>query len=126
MDFSNYLENYLLTYLMASKTVYVGFSTAAPGEDGSGLAEPSGDGYAREAYGDYTVTGSEVTNDADIVFDTATASWGTLTYVCIFDALSGGNLLGSVSLSSLSLPDIPVIAGTQITIVAGDGVITLD
>jgi hypothetical protein len=54
-SFSNYLENELLDHVFgaaaysAPATLYVGLSTADPTDDDSGLAEPSGNGYARVA-----------------------------------------------------------------------------
>lgn len=50
-----YLENALLNHAVNKSaytpptTVYVGLSTADPGDDGTGLAEPAGNGYARQA-----------------------------------------------------------------------------
>jgi len=131
MSFSNYTENALLTYLMGTlATVYVGYGTASAGEDGSTAAEPSGGGYAREAYGAYTiVTATDdryVENDAAITFDEATANQGTITHVYFYDALTSGNFLGEVSFSELGLDDISAITGTTIEFAAGDCLIKLD
>jgi hypothetical protein len=55
MSFSNYLENKLLDHAFRNTSytppsaVYVALSTADPGEDGSTIAEPSGNNYARVA-----------------------------------------------------------------------------
>ena len=120
MSFSNYLENYLLAYAFSSKTVYVGYGSAAVE---ASMTELSGSGYARELFGAYTLTGvgvdvQFVSNDAAIDFDTATGSQGTCAVIGFFDAITGGNFLGSVTLAELGLEDISVILGTQISIAA--------
>ena len=52
---ADYLENELSDHVMGvgaytpPATVYLGLSTADPTDDASGLAEPSGNGYARES-----------------------------------------------------------------------------
>jgi len=132
MSFSNYNENYLLAYLMSSKTVYVGYGTASAGEDGSGATEPSGGtAYARQAYGAYTVTAvgvddQEVTNDNVITFPTATASQGTVTHIYFYDAVTAGNFLGEVSLADLLLADFNAGIGSIMSIPATKCVITMD
>ncbi len=118
MSFSNYLENYLLAYTFSSKTVYVGYGSAAIE---ASMTELAGSGYARVAYGAYTVTSvgvddQYVSNDAAITFPVSTGSQGTCAVIGIFDAVSGGNFLGSVTLAELGLDDIIVINGTQISI----------
>lgn len=124
MSFSNTLETAILTYIMGTyATWYVGYGTASAGEDGSSAAEPSGaTGYAREAYGAYTVTGDTVTNDASIVFDTATSSQGTITYIYFYSALTGGTFLGEKALTT------PLSAGIGFALEfpAGDCEITQD
>ena len=127
MSFGNFTENALLTHLMTTYAIYVGYGTADPGEDGGTAAEPSGGtGYAREAYGAYTVTANEVTNDAAITFDEATSDQGTITHVYFYDAITSGNFIGSVSFSELSLDDIEAITGTIIEFPADECIITLD
>lgn len=128
MSFSNYCENYLLNLLFTNKTMYVGYGSAATE---SGMAELSGSGYARELFGAWSLTSvgvdvQEVSNDADIDFDTATGAQGTCAVFGFFDALTGGNFLGSVTLAELGQSDINVILGTQITIPAGDCLCRLD
>jgi len=103
MSFSNYLENELLDHVFGGAdyarpgTLYVGLSTADPGEDGSGIAEPS-NGYARVAKTNNSTefpaaSGGSKSNGAVIQFPTATGSWGTVTHFFISDASSGGNML---------------------------------
>lgn len=128
MSFSNYLENYLLAYTFSSKTVYVGYGSAAIE---ASMTELTGSGYARELFGAYTLTsvGADdqyVENDVDIDFDAATGSQGTCAVFGFFDAITGGNFLGSVTLAELGLENINVILGTQITIAATKCLCKLD
>lgn len=79
---------------------YVGLLVAPPNPDGTGIMEVStvGTGYARQLLAnnktDLTLsTNGQVSNTKAITFPVATASWGTVTDVCIFDSLTGGNPL---------------------------------
>jgi len=103
-SFSNYLENKILDHVFggttysAPSTLYFALSTADPTEDGSSIAEPSGNNYARAAVTNNktnwgTASGGIVSNAADITFNTASGSWGTITHFAVFDASSGGNML---------------------------------
>jgi hypothetical protein len=104
VSFSNYLENKVLGHVFgatpytAPATLYVGLFTSSPGETGSGT-EVSGGSYARQTIA-FTVTGSQASNTAAVEFPTATASWGTITFAAIYDALSGGNLLAYGALTT--------------------------
>ena len=107
MSFSDYWENEILDHILndgayTAPTIYIGLSTADPGDDESGLAEPSGDGYARvsTAAADWNAASGGSKDNANVVtFPEATGSWGPITYVCLFDAASSGNLLASFALS---------------------------
>jgi hypothetical protein len=100
-SFSNYWENKVLDHLFGKgayppPTIYAGLSAANPGEDGSGLSEPSGGGYARAqtAASDWNAASGGLLNNAvPIAFDVATDDWGTLTHFALFDAAAGGNML---------------------------------
>ena len=130
MSFANYWENELLDHIMGKgaytpPTIYVGLSTADPGDDASGLAEPAGGGYARvtTAAGDWDAAASGLIDNANaITFPTATGSWGTVTHVGLFDAASGGNLLASGALSVSKAIGVGDTAEFQ----AGDLDISLD
>ena len=109
-SFSNYLENELLDHLFGCSTrdfsspanIFIALSTADPTEDGSGLAEPSGNGYARKSTAgtDWNASsGGSVDNSGELSFPEATGAWGTLTHFALFDAASGGNMLAHGSLS---------------------------
>jgi len=97
-EMSNYLENALLnatlnaTTYTAPATVYVSLWTTDPTDAGSGT-EVSGGSYARTAVTFAAPSNGVSTNSADVTFPTATASWGTVGWIGINDALSSGNLL---------------------------------
>ena len=105
--FSDYWENKILDHIFGKgsytpPTIYVGLSTADPTDEGSGLAEPSGNGYARTqtSASDWNVASNGSLNNAsDITFTQATGSWGTITHFAIFDAASTGNMLAHGVLS---------------------------
>lgn len=128
MSFSNFGENFCLNQLFTDHTVYVGYGSAAIE---ASMTELTGSGYARKAYGAWSLTAvgvdtQEVSNDVAIDFPTSTGSQGTCAVFGLFDALTGGNFLGSVTLAELGLEDINVINGTQITIAAGKCLCRLD
>jgi len=126
MSFSNYLETELLDHVFAGNaytsptTVYVGLFTSAPSEAGGGT-EVSGGSYVRKA-GSFSVSGNTATTSAAIEWPTATASWGTITSIGIYDASSGGNLLAYANLSSSKT----IASGDVFRIPTGDIDITLD
>lgn len=126
MSFSNYLETELLDHVFANAaytsptTVYVGLFTSNPNEDGSGT-EVSGGSYARQA-GSFTVSGNTATTSAAIEFPTATASWGTITHIGIYDASTAGNLLAYAALTASKA----IASGDVFRIPSGDIDITLD
>jgi len=107
--------------LTSASSIYVGLSTSAPLADGTNVTEPVGNGYARVLLGNTsqeltqkmgTVANGHVENDEIIYFPEATASWGTITHFCIFDAQSNGNLLAFGPLSTSILPvanTIPIV-----------------
>lgn len=126
MSFSNYLENKVLLHVFgataytAPTTLYVGLFTSDPGEGGTGT-EVSGGSYARQTVA-FTVAGNLASNTAAVEFPTASASWGTITYAAVYDAATGGNLLGSGGLATAKTID----SGDVFRIPAGDLDITLD
>jgi hypothetical protein len=131
-SFSNYLELELLDHVFGCgnrsytppTNIFVALSTADPGEDGSGMAEPTGNNYARKstAYTDWTVAASGALENANAVtFNEASGSWGTIAHFALFDALTGGNMLGYGELAVAKL----VGAGDTIQFAAGDIDVTL-
>lgn len=107
MSFSDYLENKILNHVFGIEAyaqpdaLYVALSTSNPLDDGSGVSEPSGNNYARINHNDWaTATSGSTSNVGVVTFPTASGTWGTVTYVCIFDALTGGNLIASGALTA--------------------------
>jgi hypothetical protein len=105
--FSDYWENKILDHIFGkgsytAPTIYVGLSTADPTDNGSGLAEPSGNGYVRTqtpASDWNAASNGSMDNSSDITFTQATGSWGTITHFALFDAASAGNMLAHGALS---------------------------
>ena len=104
-EMSNYLENALLnatlraTTYTSVATVYVSLWTSDPTDAGSGT-EVSGGSYARTAVTFGAPSNGVTTNDADVTFPTATASWGTVGWIGINDAATSGNLLYHTALDT--------------------------
>jgi|TARA_R100000482_G_scaffold108402_2_gene50666 hypothetical protein len=105
--FSDYLEDKVLDHVFggtaytAPSTLYVALYTVAPTDTGGGT-EVSGGAYARQTAA-FTVSGTNPTtasNSAAVEYPTATANYGTVVAVGIFDALSGGNLLAYANLDT--------------------------
>ena len=97
-EMANYLEDALInatlraTTYTSPATVYVSLWTSDPTDAGSGT-EVSGGSYARTAVTFGAPSNGTSLNNADVVFPTATASWGTVGWIGINDALTSGNLL---------------------------------
>jgi hypothetical protein len=125
-----YLEDELLDHVFGkgsypSPVVYVALSTEDPLDDGSGLAEPSGTGYARAqtSGADWNLSsGGSIDNINEITFNEAAGNWGTITHFALMDAASGGNLLVHGALSQ----SIPVSSGDTPKFAAGDLDVSLD
>jgi hypothetical protein len=97
-EMSNFLENALInatlrnTTYTSVATVYVSLWTSDPTDAGSGT-EVSGGSYARTAVTFAAPSNGVTTNNADVTFPTATASWGVVGWIGINDAATSGNLL---------------------------------
>lgn len=126
MSFSNTFETTVLKWTFTTDSVtrpttwYIALFTDDPTDAGTGT-EISGNGYTREAV-TFSVTGDTATNTAAIEFDAATASWGTVSHVGVFDAATSGNLIAHSSLTAAKT----VSTGDILRIPAGDLDITLD
>lgn len=129
---SNFLENELLDHVLGGadysrpSTVYVALFTAAPSDAGGGT-EVSGGSYARKAVTNNgtnwpaAVSGSK-SNGTAITFAQATANWGTVVAVGIFDAATDGNLLFWATLTNSRT----VFNGDTVTFAIGEIAITED
>jgi len=97
-EFSNYSENLVINVLLraASHTgaaaVYVGLYTSDP-TDGNTGTEVSGGSYARTAVVFGAPSNGISTNSSAVEFPQATSSWGTVGWVGVLDASTGGNLI---------------------------------
>ena len=94
---------------------YVGLLTTTPTVTGTNITEPSGLGYARVAVPNNstywnTASARAVTNKLAIDFAESTGNWGTITYVVIFDALSGGNALYYNAVSARQVYDSTTVS----------------
>lgn len=97
MSFGNTYENNILDHVFGGpdytrvSTLWVGLSTADPGEDASTLAEPSGNAYARVAVvnssNNWAAAAAGVKRNATVItFPTAIGSWGNVTYTTVWAA----------------------------------------
>lgn len=123
---SNYLENALInatlraTNFTAPTTVYVGLYTSDPTDANTGT-EVSGGSYARKAATFGAPSNGVSTTSADITFDQATGSWGTIGWIGILDASTSGNLLYHTPLDASKT----IVTGDIFKIAAGSLTVTL-
>jgi hypothetical protein len=97
---SDFSEKLLLDWLMTTGTAtrptawFVALYTAAPSDSGGGT-EVSGSGYARQSvtFAAASSPAGTTSNTNNVVFTAAGGSWGTITHIGIFSAVTGGNLL---------------------------------
>ena len=105
-DFTDYIEEQIIDWTFggsdmpaAHANVYVSLHTADPTNSGEANEVDSGTtNYSRAettANGDWTRTGNQAENAAEIGFGVADGSWGTITHFSIWDAESAGNALMS-------------------------------
>lgn len=125
-SFSAYLEDAIADWISGSAmptaptTTYLALYTSEPKDDDSGT-EVTGGSYARQSIsyglpGSVTDTGTTMAINANIIFPTATGTWGSITHFGVFDALSGGNLLffGSFTVAKL------IESGDTYSVASGD------
>ena len=106
-EMSDYLEVKLLNLTLngvaftAVNNPYVSLHTADPTDAGTGT-EVSGGSYARTTASFATASGTSglVATDADITFPTATATWGAVGWIGLWDAASSGNMLYHTALDA--------------------------
>lgn len=107
-SWTDYLKNEMLDHVLSASTftapatLYVGLWTSALFDSAtgsvSGEVSTSGTNYARAAVTNNTTnfpaaSGGIKTNGTTISFSTASISWGTITYMALTDAITGGNML---------------------------------
>ena len=120
MAFSNYLAGEILDDVFSGNaftppgTFYLALYTSAPTASGGGT-ELSGNGYARQTVA-FTTTAQQSSNTSAVEFPTATADWGTIVAVGVFDASTSGNLLAFGNLTASK----SIVSGDVLRIPAGD------
>lgn len=106
---SNYLENKLLDHTLRYGTApYTGVSTlylalfnntsgnAATNLEAGTLTDEvttSSSAYSRKAVTFAAASSGSSASSATVTFDTATASWGSITHIAVMDAATSGNVL---------------------------------
>lgn len=109
-EISNYLENALIngtlrgTTYTAPSAVYVALFTSDPTDAGTGT-EVSGGGYARQVATFAAPSNGATVNSAAVEFPQATANWGTIGWLGLYDAATGGNLLYHTALTTAKTID---------------------
>jgi hypothetical protein len=125
-EMSNYLENALVnatlrnTSYTSPTTVYVALYTTDPTDADTGT-EVSGNGYARQSVTFSSPSNGATSNSAAVEFPQATGSWGTVAYIGLRDASSGGNLLYHTALDASKT----IATGDVFRISAGSLTVTL-
>lgn len=130
---SDFLENKLLDHVLRSASPYTApaahflalFTTDPTDADVGTEVTPVG-AYARvdldlDPSFNSASSGGVIANTSDIIFPTATAAWGTVTHVGIYDASIAGNLLFHGPLTATRT----VLNGQTFTIPTGSLVVTL-
>lgn len=121
-----YLSNEILDHVFGNgsytaPTISVGLSTANPGDDGSGTAEPSGNNYSATAHSAWDVSsGGASENTGTITFPTPSGPWGDLTHHFLENATS--DLLFYGALDTGQAPD----NGDTVQYIGGAIDVTLD
>ena len=109
-EMSNYLENALInatlrnTGYTSPTTTYVALYTSDPTDANTGT-EVSGGSYVRQSATFGAPTNGTSTNSAAIEFPQCTSSWGTVSYIGIMDASTGGNLMYHTALDTAKTID---------------------
>jgi hypothetical protein len=125
------LNHYFGKSTLTAPTIYVGLSSTTPTSTGTNVTEPSGGNYARiaTAAGDWNtaVDGDPciIDNATSFTFAQANADWlsgADLTHAVLFDAPTGGNVVGWGALTAAK----PVLNGDTAQYAAGALDVTLN
>jgi hypothetical protein len=125
-EMANYLEDAIINAVLRNTSytsptlVYVALYTSDPTDADTGT-EVSGGSYARTAVTFGAPSNGVTTNSASVTFPTATASWGTVSYIGLRDASTSGNLLFHTALDEAKT----VGTGDIFTISTGNLSVTL-
>lgn len=127
MSFSDSAETLVLNWVFTSSSAtrptawYLALFTTDPTDADTGTEVSTvGTAYARKSV-TFTVSGDTASNTAAVEFATATASYGTVSHVGVYDAVTGGNLIAHAALSTAKTID----TGDVLRLPAGDLDITL-
>lgn len=121
MGFTTSYANTILTSLFSGAKLAL--STTTPTAAGGNVTEPAAaNGYARAAANDggFSASDRTITNSKYVYYPEATASWGTITHLCVYS--SGGTLQYFGALNS----SVPVPANTVPLFKPGTIQISLD
>ncbi len=131
-SFSDYLENEILDHIFggsawaAPANLHLALFTVAPNDAGTGGTEVTGGAYVRLSVTNSlanfpAASGGTKSNANALDFIEATANWGTIVFVGIYDAASAGNYLGGAPLAA----NKTINTGDVFRIKAGDLDLTL-
>lgn len=131
MPFAESIDNSILDHFFGKSTwtaptaVWLALSTTTPTKTGTNVTEPSGNGYARKQLTSAQVdsaASSATQNNTEKAFDEATGSWGTVTHVVLYTAVTGGTFLGFKALDAsraIDSGDTPRFAGGALDFAMG-------
>jgi len=123
---SNYLENVLINATLRGQTytaptfVYLALFTSDPTDAATGTEVVDGS-YIRQTISFGIPSNGGASNGSDVIFPIATASWGTVTHIAIYDAQTAGNMLYYGQLTASKT----IASGDQLRVAAGDITVTL-
>jgi hypothetical protein len=128
MSATYYTDNLILNWMRGNApatpaAIYLAALTAAPNLKTPTVTEVSaaGTAYARQALPLGVPANGVSVNSAAVNFPIATASWGTVTHMAIFDAATAGNCLCVFPLSTSQAVGI----GNQLAFDTGTNTITV-
>jgi hypothetical protein len=122
MSLSNYAEDKILDHTLGGTAftqpaaIYLALHTADPTETGA-VGEVTGGSYARKSVTFSAASGGSKANNSAATFTNMPAC--TTTHFSLWDALSGGNCLGSGALTqsrTFQLGDTATVASGAITV----------
>ena len=124
---TDYLETELSDFLLdlnsgvftAPGTLYLALLTADPTDAGLTTNEVTGNAYTRKAISFGVASNGVSTTDADVTFDQATGTWGTISHFGIMDAATLGNMLFHSNLNTsktIETDDIFKVSSGNITV----------
>lgn len=113
MDKTDFLEDTVLNHVLRntaytpSTTIEIALFTTLPGEDATGGVEVTGGSYARQTVTFAAPSSGTVANSGAVTFPQATAAWGTIVGIGLYeDVGAGGNLLYFGALATSKTVDI--------------------